>query len=152
MHSLGFQFESDGEDRLSFIYNAILALILSQLPNLGSLVLDCAGFPTLSQPECTPANLSWARLVSHLQLRHLDILDLEAWHKPQSLGLIQSLSTVSTLETFKAVNFAPSLPVSTAPIFLSLWTYLARPRGLLIWKDASLKIYFGRVSVSKELL
>lgn len=110
MQNLGFKFDFDCEDRLFIVYNALLALILSQLLNLHSLKLDYAAFPMPAHSESTPPDLSWARLVGRLRLRHLEIRNLLDWHETQSLGLFQSLVSAPTLQKFTAVRYLPSLP------------------------------------------
>lgn len=121
----GLKFDFSSHHGCYLIYHVLLALLLSQLPNLRALALNFAGFREVgkpAQPHCPGcANfvrhvLQWSQLFRNLsQLHIIEIRDVDSWKHRQISGFIESLIVSPSMQNLKLDGFLPD-PWANTPI------------------------------------
>lgn len=113
MRRVGFVFNFESEPNEYVISNTLVAIVLSQTPNLRSLMLDYENDNWRNLHASSRAPVPWERLFRNLQrLEHFELRNLQGLHGVHYMNLLQTILTRPSLRTFKTRACLPQLGFS----------------------------------------
>ncbi|KAE9970619.1 hypothetical protein EG328_006156 [Venturia inaequalis] len=113
MRRVGFLFNFESEPNEYVISNALVAIVLSQTPNLRSLMLDYEDDDWRNLYSSSLAPPPWERLFKNLnRLEHFEMRNLRGPHGVHYTNILQTILMRPSLRTFKTQASLPCLDLS----------------------------------------